>query len=56
VDNPRAHGPGWREQLDRAAAVCRAGTDPHVIVAIAPQPQGKVGWWIVLPCTYVTRP
>ncbi len=54
VDNPRAHGPGWGEELDRARTVCATGS-PTAEVHIAPQPAGEVSWWMQLPCTYITR-
>ncbi|WP_213456054.1 hypothetical protein [Rhizomonospora bruguierae] len=51
VDNPRAHGPRWSTELDRARVACANGAER---VALPIPPAGEDAWRANLPCDYVT--
>lgn len=50
-DNPRADGPRWRGEVDRARAGCAAA--PEGTAELPIPPAGEQSWKAVLPCTYL---
>jgi hypothetical protein len=50
VDNPRADGPLWSEELDRARAACATGGTAEIPIA----PRGETPpWQVRVPCDYL---
>ncbi len=56
ADGPRAHGPGWSDELQRARVACAdiAATAQIPIPPVRPSTEGPP-WLAALPCTYVQR-
>ncbi|WP_173158913.1 hypothetical protein [Phytohabitans suffuscus] len=50
VDNTRADGPLWSDELDRVRAACTV--DDEAIVPITPRDQTPL-WLVRVPCDYV---
>jgi hypothetical protein len=50
VDNTRAHGPSWSDELRAAQATCAASHPQTVDVPLSPAGEG---WTATLPCTYI---
>jgi hypothetical protein len=53
VDNTRAHGPSWSDELRAAQATCAASHPQTVDVPLSPVGEG---WTATLPCTYLASP